>query len=98
MPKNISQSKDAKKWPTDPNFQAPRVPRRKVKMASANAVKSSFVVGFLCIMYSLFIFSIHLTQLIVKIYDNQYFKGKNIHLEFKIHINTDRALQAHKGF
>ena len=27
MPKNVSQSKEAKKWPTDANFQAPRVHR-----------------------------------------------------------------------
>ena len=37
MPKNVSQSKDAKKWPTDANFQAHASTGRKVEMAGANA-------------------------------------------------------------
>ena len=38
MPKNVSQSKDAKKWPTDANFETPASTGLKVEMASANAV------------------------------------------------------------
>ena len=38
MLKNVSQSKDAKKWSTDSNFQTPASTGRKVEMASANAV------------------------------------------------------------
>ena len=38
MPKNVSQSKDMKKWPTDANFQIPTSTGRKVEMASTNAV------------------------------------------------------------
>ena len=37
MPKNVFQSKDAKKWPTDANFQTPTSTGCKVEMASANA-------------------------------------------------------------
>ena len=37
MPKNVSQSKDAKKWPTEANFQTPASTGRKVEMASTNA-------------------------------------------------------------
>ena len=40
MLKNVSISKDAKKWPTDANFQAPPPPAStgcKVEMAGANA-------------------------------------------------------------
>ena len=38
MPKNVSESKDAKKWPMDANFQAPRSTGRKVEMACATDV------------------------------------------------------------
>ena len=38
MPKNVSQRKDAKKWPMDANFQTPASTGRKVEMARANAV------------------------------------------------------------
>ena len=34
MPKNISQSKDAKKWPTDANFKPLASTGRKVEMTS----------------------------------------------------------------
>ena len=37
MPKNVSQSKDAKKWPTDANFQTAASTGHKVEMASSNA-------------------------------------------------------------
>ena len=37
MLKNVSQSKDTKKWPTDADFQAPESTGCKVKMAGANA-------------------------------------------------------------
>ena len=37
MPKNVSRSKDVKKWPTDTNFQTPASTRRKVDMACASA-------------------------------------------------------------
>ena len=39
MPKNVSQSKDVKKWPTDTNFQTPVSTGRRVEMASANAAQ-----------------------------------------------------------
>ena len=38
MPKNNSQCKDAKKWPTNANFQTPTSTGRKAEMANANAV------------------------------------------------------------
>ena len=38
MPKNVSQRKDAKKWPTDAIFQTPASTGHKVEMARANAV------------------------------------------------------------
>ena len=38
MPKNASQSKDAKKWHTDANFQTPVSTGRKVEVAIPNAV------------------------------------------------------------
>ena len=38
MPKNVSQSKDTKKWPTDANFPSLASTGRKVEMACANAV------------------------------------------------------------
>ena len=34
MPKNVSQSKDAKKWPKDANFQTPASTGRKVEMVA----------------------------------------------------------------
>ena len=37
MPKNVSQSKDAKKWPTDANFQTPASTGCKLEIARANA-------------------------------------------------------------
>ena len=37
MPKNVFQSKDAKKLPTDANFQTPASTGHKVEMASTNA-------------------------------------------------------------
>ena len=40
MPNNFSQSKDAKKWPTDANFQTPTSTGRNVEMASANTAKN----------------------------------------------------------
>ena len=40
MPKNVSQRKDTKKWPTDANFQTPASTGCKEEMASANAVAS----------------------------------------------------------
>ena len=41
MLKNVSQSKDAKKWPTNANFQTPTSTGGKVEMASANAAGHS---------------------------------------------------------
>ena len=41
MPKNVSQSKDAKKWPTDANFHAPMSTGRKVEMAGVNAASGT---------------------------------------------------------
>ena len=43
MPKNVSENKDTKKWPTDANFQAPAFTGRKVEMAGANAGSSSII-------------------------------------------------------
>ena len=40
MPKNVSQRKDTKKWPTDANFQTPASTGCEEEMASANAVAS----------------------------------------------------------
>ena len=37
MPKNVSQSKDAKKWPMDANFQTLASTGCKVEMATTNA-------------------------------------------------------------
>ena len=37
MSKNVSQKKDAKKWPTDANFQTPASTGCKIEMASPNA-------------------------------------------------------------
>ena len=37
MAKIVSESKDAKKWTTDANFQAPMSTGHKVEMASAYA-------------------------------------------------------------
>ena len=45
MPKNVSQSKDAKKWPTDANFQAPASTGRKKEIASTNAAVRYVVQG-----------------------------------------------------
>ena len=39
MPKNVSQSKNAKKWHTDANFQTHASTGRKVEMARANVAK-----------------------------------------------------------
>ena len=38
MPKNVSQRKEAKKWPMEANFQTPASTGHKVEMASANTV------------------------------------------------------------
>ena len=40
MPKNVSQNKDAKKLPTDTNFQASASTGHKVEIAGANTTLS----------------------------------------------------------
>ena len=56
MPKNVSQSKDAKKCPMDTNFQTHASTGCKVEMASANAVGIS-VKGLSQLMLLLLIYS-----------------------------------------
>ena len=48
MPKNASQSKDAKKWPTNANFQTHASTGCKVEMASANAAMDTVSVIIRC--------------------------------------------------
>ena len=43
MPKSVSQSKDARKWPTDTNFQTPASTGRKVEMASTNTAHNKIL-------------------------------------------------------
>ena len=54
MPKNISQSNDVKKLPTNTNFQAPASTGCKEEMASPNAAFPKQALVFKCLQYRSF--------------------------------------------